>query len=72
MIIHPPFIPYPVSALYRLQFWLDPFDVYTSYEATAEGVSHLQFLAKFDFFGNFLKFVTLTMSSFDLGSNVNH
>ena len=26
-----PSIPGPVSALYRLQFWLDPFHIYTSY-----------------------------------------
>ena len=42
-----PSVPHPVSALYRLQFWLDPFDIYTPYQATSEGVWHVKFLAKF-------------------------
>ena len=38
--------PATVSALYLLQFWLDPFHIYTSYKATSEGVSRGKFLAK--------------------------
>ena len=30
-----PSIPHPVSALQCLQFWLDPFHIYTSYQATS-------------------------------------
>ena len=41
-----PSVPHPVSALQRLQFWLDPFHIYTSYHATSEGVSCVMFLAK--------------------------
>ena len=39
--------PHPVSSLWRLQFWLDPFHIYTSYQVTSEGVSCVKFLAKF-------------------------
>ena len=39
-------VPHPVSALLRLQFWLDPFYIYTSYQATPEGVECLKFLAE--------------------------
>ena len=42
-----PSVPHPVSALYLLQFWLDPFHIYASYQATSEGVSRAKFLAKF-------------------------
>ena len=42
-----PSVPHPVSALWRLQFWLDPFHIYTSYQATSEGVLCVNFLAKF-------------------------
>ena len=44
--VHPSF-QHSVSALYCLQFWLDPFHILTSYQATSEGVSHVKFLAKF-------------------------
>ena len=44
--IHPSNPP-PVSALQRLQFWLDPFHIYTSYQTTSEGVSHVIFYATF-------------------------
>ena len=44
-----PSVPHPVSTLRRLQFWLDPFHIYTSYQATSEGVSHVKFFAKFEF-----------------------
>ena len=40
-------VPHPVSAMYHLQFWLDPFHIYTSYQATSEGVSCVKFLAKY-------------------------
>ena len=42
-----PSVLHPVSALWRLQFWLDPFHIYTSYQATSEGMSCVNFLAKF-------------------------
>ena len=63
------------SALLRLQFWLDPFHIYTSYQATSEVVSHVKLLGNFqnlNFWHLFFKFVTLTLSCFDLGSDVNH
>ena len=41
------FVPHPVSALQQLQFWLDPFHIHTSYQATSEGMSCVKFLAKF-------------------------
>ena len=43
--VHPS-VPHPVSAPWCIHFWLDPFHIYTSYQATSEGVSCLQFLAK--------------------------
>ena len=52
-----------VSALYLVQYSPDPFHIYTSYQATSEGV-----LRVFWNFGKFFKFVTLTLSCFDLGS----
>ena len=48
--LHPsihPSVPHTVSALLRLQFWLDPFHIYTSYQATSEGVPCVKLLAKF-------------------------
>ena len=36
-----------VSALYLQQYSLDPFHIYTSFQATSEGVSPLNFFAKF-------------------------
>ena len=47
-----------VTALYLQQYSSDPFHICTSYQATSEGVPRVIFL-----------FVTLTLSSFDLGSN---
>ena len=41
-----PSVPHPVSALKHLQFWLDPFHIYTYYQATSEGVLCVKFLAK--------------------------
>ena len=35
-----------VSALYLLQYSLDPFHIYTSYQATSEGVSHVKTFSK--------------------------
>ena len=58
-----------MSALYRLQFWLDSFHIYTSYQATSEGVSHVKLLAKFlsfNFF-NFFKFFNFDLVLFWLG-----
>ena len=42
----------------------------TSYQATSEGVLPVMVVSKFKNFGEFFKFVTLTLSSFDLGSNM--
>ena len=58
-----------VSALYLQQYLLDPFHIYTSYQAISEAVSHVKFVSKFKEIGNFgkfFKFVTLTLSSFDI------
>ena len=33
--------------LVALQFWLNPFDIYTCYQTTSEGLSCVKFLAKF-------------------------
>ena len=52
-----PSVPHPVSALLPLQFWLDPFHIYTSYQATShatsEGVSCVKLRAKFEFLAIF-------------------
>ena len=62
-----------VSALYFQQHLLDPFHIYTSCQATPAGVCK-------DFFANFqnvniwqffFKFVTLTLSCFYFGSDMN-
>ena len=42
-----PSIPHLVSAPQHLQFWLNPFHIFTNYQSTSEGVSHIKFLAKF-------------------------
>ena len=55
-----------VSALY-LQYSMDPFHICTSYQATLEGLSHVKFITKLNKNDTFFKFVTLTLSSFDLG-----
>ena len=54
-----------VSALY-------PLHICTSYQATSEGVSRVKLVSKLNNlkFGKFLKFVTLTLSYFDMGSNM--
>ena len=49
-----PSFQHSVSALYCLQFWLDPFHILTSYQATSEGVSHVKFRSKFGFLAIFL------------------
>ena len=36
-----------VSALYLQQYSLDPFHIYTSYQATSEGLSRIMFVSKF-------------------------
>ena len=57
-----------VSALYLQQYSSDPFHICTSYQATSEGVAcnvRLK-IQKYKNFGEFFKFVTLTLSSFDL------
>ena len=45
------------------------FIFFISYQATSEGVSRVMFVSKFKNFGKFFKFVTLTLFSFDLGSD---
>ena len=63
-----------MSTLYVLQYSLDPFHIYTSYQASSQGVSCVNFFfqnLKIWSFGKFLKFVTLTLSCFDLGFNMN-
>ena len=59
-----------VSALYLQQYSSDPFHICTSYQATSEGVPRVMIVSKLKNFGEFFKFVTLTLSSFDLGSNM--
>ena len=61
-----------VSALYLLQYSRDPFYMYTSCQATS-GVSRVKVIqtAKNWSFGKLFKFVTLTWSCFDLGSNMS-
>ena len=56
-----------MSALYLQQYSPDPFHIYTSHQATSEGVSHVKFFqnTKILNFGNFFKFVSLILSSFD-------
>ena len=56
--------------MYLQQYSLDSFHICTSYQATSEGVSRVMPVSKFRNFGEFFKFVTLTLSSFDLGSNM--
>ena len=52
------------SALYIQQYWPDPFYIYTTYQATPENVSRVIFFQN-------SKLVTLTLFSFDFGSNIN-
>ena len=61
-----------VSALYLQQYTSDPFHICTSYQATSEGVSRVISVSIFKNakFWRIFKFVTLTLSSFDLGSNM--
>ena len=54
-----------VSALYLQQYSLDPFNICTSYQATSESVSRVMPISKSKNFGEFFKFVTFTLSSFD-------
>ena len=61
-----------VSALYLQQYSWDPFHICTSYQATSD-VSRVLFVSKWKKkwnFGIFFKSTTLTLSSFDLGSNM--
>ena len=63
-----PSVPHPVSALLRLQFWLDPFHINITYQAT-KGVLRVKFLAKFQNlnFWQFLKICNFDFVSFWLG-----
>ena len=61
-----------VYALYLQQCLPDPVKIYISYQATSVGVSSVFFFqnSKIAIFGKFFKFVTLTLSRFELGSNM--
>ena len=62
-----------VCYLYLQQYSSDPFYICTSYQAASESVSHVKCVSKLKKkrnFGKFFKFATLTLSSFDLGSNM--
>ena len=63
--VRPSYILCPLCSAYSS--WLDPFHIYTSYQATSEGVSHVKFLAKFQIFGNFLKSCNFDFVFFWLG-----
>ena len=61
-------------ALYLQQNSPDPFYVYISYQATSQVASCVNFFFKIKRkrnLGRFLKVVSLTLSYFDLGSNMN-
>ena len=60
---------YPVSALYHLQFWLDPFHIYTSYQTTSEGVSPVKLVATLNNlnFGNIFQICNFDFVFFWLG-----
>ena len=68
-----PSVPHPVTALYRLQFCLDPFRIYTSYQATSEGVSLVKFFAKFKnlIFWTFFLICNFEFVLFDLESDMS-
>ena len=55
-----------VFALYLQQYSPDPFHIYTSYQATSEGVSRIKCGQKSKHFGKFINFVTLRLPCFDL------
>ena len=59
-------------ALYLQKYLSDPSHICTSYQATSEGVSRVKLVqnSKTANFDKFFKFVTLTLSSFDMGSNM--
>ena len=59
-----PSVRHPVSALWRLQFCLDPFRIDTSYHATSESVLHVKFLAKFKDL-NFWQFLAATKQLYE-------
>ena len=52
-----------LSTLYFLQYSLDLFHIYASYQATSEGVSHMKFFQNWKIwsFGKLFKFVTSTL-----------
>ena len=64
-----------MSALYLLQYSPNLFHIYTPYQATSEGVLRVVFFFLFKIpkikVGKWYKLVTLTLSRFDLGSNMN-
>ena len=57
-----------LSALYLPQYLPDPFHIYTAFQATS-GVSSVIYFSNLWNFGKSFKFVTLTLSYFDLGYN---
>ena len=62
-----------VSALYLPQYWLNPFHICTSYQPTSVGVSIYSLLQnpRIRIFGKFFKFLTLILSCYDMGSDMN-
>ena len=64
-----------MSALYPLQYSPDLFHIYTPYQATLEGMLRVMFFFLFKIpkikVGKLSKLVTLSLSRFDLGSNMN-
>ena len=59
------------STLYLIQYLPGPFHIYISYQKNSEGVSRVKLSKSWKNFGKFFEFVTLTLSCFDLGSNMN-
>ena len=62
-----------VSTLYLLKYSQNPFYIYTPFWAISEGLSPAFVFQNSQIwcFGKFFNFVTLTLSGFDFGSNMN-
>ena len=68
-----PFVYIIMCAMYLPKYLTDPFHIYTSNQTTSESVLHLQCYQNLNIwsFDKFFEFLTLTLSCFDLGSNMN-
>ena len=68
-----PFVDRIVFALYLLQYSLGPFHIYTSHQATSEGVSYVKFCSKWKKwkFWQILWTCNFDFVCFDLGSNMS-